>query len=269
MPAARKRRVAILGGGMAGLTAAWSLSEPEARDDVEICVFERAASLGGKGASTRGIHGRIEEHGLHVWLGYYENAFRLIRAVYDELDRPVTDPACPIASWRDAFAPADLVGVGDRRDGSWSHWVAAFGRNDGEPGDGGAADGPLSVVTFVRRGLGLLLDFSDSIGARLACSHPTPQAARARSRTTRAVARARWAAAARTSATRSGSSCAGRRSRRWWAPSSRSGCCARACRAAGRSPRSCWATSIGFARSCWSACAGTPMPHARPSSPTW
>ena len=64
MPAARKRRVAILGGGMAGLTAAWSLSEPEARDDVEICVFERAASLGGKGASTRGIHGRIEEHGL-------------------------------------------------------------------------------------------------------------------------------------------------------------------------------------------------------------
>lgn len=165
MPAARKRRVAILGGGMAGLTAAWSLSEPEARDDVEICVFERAASLGGKGASTRGIHGRIEEHGLHVWLGYYENAFRLIRAVYDELDRPVTDPACPIASWRDAFAPADLVGVGDRRDGSWSHWVAAFGRNDGEPGDGAAADGPLSVVTFVRRGLGLLLDFSDSIGA--------------------------------------------------------------------------------------------------------
>ena len=29
--------------------------------------------------------GRIEEHGLHIWLGYYENAFRLLRECYAEL----------------------------------------------------------------------------------------------------------------------------------------------------------------------------------------
>src|SRR5437764_5364611 len=154
--ASGKRKVAILGGGMAGLTAAWALSGPDERGEIDVCVYEREPYLGGKGASTRGGHGRIiEEHGLHVWLGYYDNAFRLMREVYDELDRPLTDPGCPIATWRDAFEPADLVGVEDFRDGRWSHWVAPFGRNALEPGAPGAPAQPLGVATFVRRGLGL------------------------------------------------------------------------------------------------------------------
>jgi uncharacterized protein with NAD-binding domain and iron-sulfur cluster len=164
--ATARRRIAILGGGMAGLTAAWALSGPDERDDLDICVYERAPHLGGKGASTRGIHGRIEEHGLHVWLGYYDNAFRLMREVYDELDRPATDPDCPIATWQDAFGPADLVGVEDDRDGGWSHWVTAFGRNDLEPGTADEGAPPMGVATFVRRGLGLLLDFLGSLEGR-------------------------------------------------------------------------------------------------------
>ncbi|MBI5104642.1 MAG: FAD-dependent oxidoreductase [Solirubrobacterales bacterium] len=148
---------------MAGLSAAWALSGEHERGELDVCVYEAAPHPGGKGASTRGVHGRIEEHGLHVWLGYYDNAFRLMRDVYEELDRAATDPGCPIQGWRDAFAPADLVGVEDRRDGTWSHWVAAFARNDGEPGLPGGR--PLTVAGFVRRGLGLLVDFSASIGA--------------------------------------------------------------------------------------------------------
>ena len=86
-------RVAILGGGMAGLATAWRLSEPGWREEIEaITVYQRGWRLGGKGASSRGVHGRIEEHGLHLWLGYYENAFRLLRECYAELDRPATDP---------------------------------------------------------------------------------------------------------------------------------------------------------------------------------
>ena len=77
--AGRPRRIAIIGGGMAGLAAAWRLSE-ELGAGAEITVYEQGWQLGGKGASGRGVHGRIEEHGLHVWLGYYDNAFRLIRA---------------------------------------------------------------------------------------------------------------------------------------------------------------------------------------------
>jgi uncharacterized protein with NAD-binding domain and iron-sulfur cluster len=157
------KRVAILGGGMAGLAAAWSLTAPEARDAFEVTVYQRGWRLGGKAASSRGVNGRIEEHGLHVWLGYYDNAFRLMREVYDDLDRATTDPACPIATWRDAFSPAERVGVGDGLGDDWSHWVATFGRNDEEPGGAGAPGSPLSVAAFVRRGLRLLVDLSASI----------------------------------------------------------------------------------------------------------
>jgi len=155
--------VAILGGGMAGLAAAWALSEPEARGEFDVCVYEAEPYLGGKGASTRGENGRIEEHGLHVWLGYYENAFRLMRDVYRELDRPTTDPDCPIATWRDAFTPSDLVGVGDRHDGTWSHWLASFSRNPDEPGGARVHGGAAVMSSFVERGLRLLLDFWASV----------------------------------------------------------------------------------------------------------
>ena len=99
-------KVAILGGGMAGLTAAWRLSEPGWRDRFDsITVYQRGWRLGGKGASSRGVHGRIEEHGLHIWLGYYENAFGLLRECYSELNRPTTDPAAPIKTWNQALIP--------------------------------------------------------------------------------------------------------------------------------------------------------------------
>jgi uncharacterized protein with NAD-binding domain and iron-sulfur cluster len=156
-------RIAVLGGGMAGLTAAWALSAPECRDRFEVTVFERRWRLGGKGASTRGGHRRVEEHGLHVWLGYYDNAFRLMRELYEELDRPHRDPESPIATWRDAFLPAGRVGVEDRGEGSWSHWVASFSDNDIEPGSPGGPAGPLSLPALVQRGMRLLLDFSASL----------------------------------------------------------------------------------------------------------
>ena len=156
------RRVAILGGGMAGLTAAWELSAPALRDDYEVTVYQRGFRLGGKGASSRGRNGRIEEHGLHVWLGYYDNAFRLMRDVYEELDRPGTDPGCPIATWRDAFGPAHVVGVGERLGEDWSHWVATFGANDAVPGDALPGQGATMSALF-ERGLRLLADFSASI----------------------------------------------------------------------------------------------------------
>ena len=151
---------------MAGLTAAWELSAPELRDHYEVTVHQRGWRLGGKGASSRGPHGRIEEHGLHVWLGIYDNAFRLLREAYDELGRERTDPGCPIASWRDAFIPANRIGVEERFGQDWSHWVATFAANDLTPGidPGGAVPGrPLAMLTFLERGVRLLADFSRSI----------------------------------------------------------------------------------------------------------
>ena len=145
-------RVVILGGGIAGLTAAWRLSEPgwEGRF-ASITVLERGFRLGGKGASGRGVHGRIEEHGLHVWLGHYDNAFRLIRDCYAELDRDRTDPRCPIRRWEQAFRPAGQLGLFDSGPGGWAPWVATFTQNRQLPGEPTTDGRATSVVEMLLR----------------------------------------------------------------------------------------------------------------------
>ena len=121
---------------MAGLAAAWRLSEPGWQEEFEsITVYQRGWRLGGKGASSRGANGRIEEHGLHVWLGYYENAFRLLRECYAELDRPATDPRGPIRTWREAISPRAPSALEDRRADGWHHWLGQFAANDLLPGE--------------------------------------------------------------------------------------------------------------------------------------
>ncbi len=66
----------MLGGGCAAMAAAFELSRPEHAGRFEVTVYQMGWRLGGKGASGRGRHDRIEEHGLHLWMGFYENAFR-------------------------------------------------------------------------------------------------------------------------------------------------------------------------------------------------
>jgi uncharacterized protein with NAD-binding domain and iron-sulfur cluster len=163
-PTGRRTRVAILGGGMAGLTAAWRLSEPGWQDELEsVTVYQRGWRLGGKGASSRGPNGRIEEHGLHLWLGYYENSFRLLRECYAELDRPLTDRASPIQTWRDAMLPAGTVGLEDRRGDGWHHWLGQFTPNDLLPGEPDAGAPELSLAEVLRRALRLITDFLESL----------------------------------------------------------------------------------------------------------
>ncbi len=157
-------RVAILGAGMGGLAAAWRLSEPGWREGIEsITVYQRGWRLGGKGASSRGPNGRIEEHGLHLWLGYYENSFRLLREVYGELDRPNTDRRAPIRTWREAMLPMQTVGLEDRRADGWHHWLGQFTANDELPGEPVESERPFSMARTLRRALQLVADFLDSL----------------------------------------------------------------------------------------------------------
>ena len=93
MDASKKTKVAILGGGVGAMAAAWELtSTPERRAKYDVTVHQLGWRLGGKGASGRNAAEgqRIEEHGLHIWMGFYENAFRVMRACYEELGRPPT-----------------------------------------------------------------------------------------------------------------------------------------------------------------------------------
>ena len=154
----------ILGGGMAGLSAAWRLSEPGWRDRFEsITVYQRGWRLGGKGASSRGKNGRIEEHGLHIWLGGYENAFALLRECYAELDRRATDPVAPIKTWDEAMIPADNLGLAERWGPDWLTWMGTFSRNERLPGDPRSTGRELTVVGFIERAVQLILDFAGSL----------------------------------------------------------------------------------------------------------
>jgi len=135
------KKVAILGGGVSAMTAAFYLSSyPGWKDDWDITVHQLGWRLGGKGASGRNLDRkrfkRIEEHGLHIFLGFYENAFRTMRALYDELGRR---PEQPLARWSDAWKPHSFVCFMDeypQGSGAWDAWPFTFPTNGSTPGDG-------------------------------------------------------------------------------------------------------------------------------------
>lgn len=143
-------RVAIVGGGCAAMAAAYELTSPGLAGKFEVTVYQQGFRLGGKGASGRGPNGRIEEHGLHVWMGFYENAFRMMRSVYGELGR---DPAkSPIAHFREAFAPAPHVGLTDwTQHSDWTVWSAIFPGLAGDPGDMRDDSAPHTVLDYFAR----------------------------------------------------------------------------------------------------------------------
>src|SRR5713226_892263 len=122
----RPARIAVIGGGCAGIAAAFELTRPEHRGRYDVTVYQQGWRLGGKGASGRSAAGRIEEHGLHVWMGWYENAFRLLRECYAELG----------LDWSEGFHAAPLIAVTDRsHDDGWIPWIKLFPPADGLPGD--------------------------------------------------------------------------------------------------------------------------------------
>ncbi len=150
-----KIKVAVIGGGCAALTAAFELTRPVHRGRYEVTVYQQGWRLGGKGASGRGPSGRIEEHGLHLWMGWYENAFRVMRLCYDELSR---DPArYRIATWQDAFKPDPFVGaMEETSNGAWSCWRAVLPTAPGLPGDSHDSAPRWTVADYMIRAAALL-----------------------------------------------------------------------------------------------------------------
>ena len=119
-----RTKVAILGGGCGGLAAAWSLTAtPALRRRFEVSVYELSWALGGKGASGRATerwgdgHGgqRIQEHGLHIWFGFYVHAFRMLRGAYQESGLAAGDDW-----WKVPFQKCDDVSLYEQLDdGTW------------------------------------------------------------------------------------------------------------------------------------------------------
>lgn len=160
-------QVAVVGGGCAGLTAAFELTRPEHRGKYRVTVYQVGWRLGGKGASGRGPADRIEEHGLHLWMGFYENAFRLMRECYAEAAR---DPrVCRISGWRDAFVPDHFNALADRSpNGAWLPWAVALPPLPGLPGDPADSIRPQTIGHYVSSTLTLLRTLLDAIQVRVA-----------------------------------------------------------------------------------------------------
>lgn len=128
-----KEKIAVLGGGCGAMSAVWALtSEPGWQKKYDITVYQLGWRLGGKGASGRGPDGRIQEHGLHIWMGFYENAFRVMRQAFSELQG---EPRV-YQSVEDAFKPQSKIGVMENLEDGWEPWVIPFPKLPGQPGDG-------------------------------------------------------------------------------------------------------------------------------------
>ncbi|MEO8596007.1 MAG: NAD(P)-binding protein [Candidatus Solibacter sp.] len=167
-------RVAIVGGGCAALSTAFELTRPELQGKYQVTVYQMGWRLGGKGASGRGKNGRIEEHGLHLWMGFYENAFRLMRGCYAE--RQTHHPECRFAEFSDAFKPAADVGIADRAGGDWEFWMARFPPGQGTPGDASTGD-LFSVTAYLRQAIILVEELLRSAAAMEAgqCAAPAAE----------------------------------------------------------------------------------------------
>ena len=173
-----KVRVAVLGSGMGSVAAMYSLTQrPEDRAKYEITVYQMGWRIGGKGASGRNMAqgARIEEHGLHIWFGFYDNAFNVMRDAYKELNRPPGTPLCTIDK---AFTPHDYVVLMDWYKNEWrSPWTYNFPVNESVPGVGG--DLPSLWCMFEYALGGLVEMWKSGLFTKPACSggaHPTAAA---------------------------------------------------------------------------------------------
>ena len=130
-----RRKIAILGGGVGAMTTAYEITnQPGWQDHYEVSLYTLGWRLGGKGATGRNaeIADRIEEHGLHVWFGFYENAFQMMRHVYDEMSALDLAPASPLQSCFDAFQPHDRICAYSQNGDAW---FTDFPVRPGLPGD--------------------------------------------------------------------------------------------------------------------------------------
>ncbi len=148
-------RVVIIGGGCGAMAAAYELSRPEHNGRYAITVYQQGWRLGGKGASGRGPSGRVEEHGLHVWLGFYENSFRMMRECYAELE--ASPEGSPFGPWQDAFLPERDVGLFSRSGSpDWRKWSARFPPRPGLPGDPLPPGATSSMAGYLQQAIAML-----------------------------------------------------------------------------------------------------------------
>jgi uncharacterized protein with NAD-binding domain and iron-sulfur cluster len=119
---------------MSSLAAVFALTSlPGWKERYAFTIYQHGFRLGGKCASGRNLEmdGRIEEHGLHLFFGWYENVFRILRQTYTDL---TGDPD----AWKASFIKFDGAVVMHEEVGG--SWPIECPHDDDVPGDGRPVD---------------------------------------------------------------------------------------------------------------------------------
>lgn len=159
------KKIAILGGGGAAMTAAFMLTEEQDwQDKYEISVYQLGWRLGGKAATGRNpeVFDRVQEHGVHMLWGNYDNSFKLLRRLYEVWDR---DPSLPFSSLLDgphaAMRPYNQYILSSFRGNNYLPLYNNFEPNNLRPG-----------IDFEEKGImGLLTDLISFIASK-SLMHP-------------------------------------------------------------------------------------------------
>lgn len=125
LPHDKPLQIAVLGGGPAGLACAWLLSKPTLSSGkpawsarhadapgLTITVVEAEGHLGGKAASRERsgpLASGIEEHGLHVLMGCYDNLLSMLKHLGAAENLDGVDTASVPGRGRCCEHPADLL----------------------------------------------------------------------------------------------------------------------------------------------------------------
>jgi uncharacterized protein with NAD-binding domain and iron-sulfur cluster len=162
-----KTQIAILGGGIGALTAAFELTEQDPHQErYDITVYTLGWRLGGKCLVGRDEHRkwRALEHGLHVWAGFYDNAFDLVQRLYARLKLSPNE-------WRGKFEGLNHFTVMEcMDDNSWKPWLLQARPNRLDPGID--LDSGLVPLIFLKTLLSWVeQSFVDSVFAR--SQHPS------------------------------------------------------------------------------------------------
>lgn len=132
------------------MALAWELSRPEHHGRYRVVIYQEGWRLGGKGASGRGASGRIEEHGLHIWLGFYDNAFRMMRECHAELASAGLGHL--YGDWRDAWTPENDIALSSPgENGGLEKWAVKMPSRPGLPGDPLPPEMVFSLPYYVAR----------------------------------------------------------------------------------------------------------------------
>ncbi|MBI1200291.1 MAG: NAD(P)-binding protein [Phenylobacterium sp.] len=150
------QKVAILGGGMGGLVTAFELTnQPGWQERFEVTVYQLGWRLGGKCASSRGPNARIEEHGIHGFMGSYFNALPMMSDLYAELGRK---PGQPLATFEEAFNPSNFTLLWEWQNGELKPWPARTPPNDIPPTDGSYYKGVQTAIAAIITEVGEMLE---------------------------------------------------------------------------------------------------------------